>query len=81
MHMAQSFQVSQTAKTLFGGLGRMSCGDYRIQLREDAVPFALSTPRRVLSCTGHIYKTRSSFATFTSEPKIQEQPTSPRPIR
>ena len=32
---------------LFGGLGRMSGGDYSIQLREDAVPFALSTPRRV----------------------------------
>ena len=32
---------------LFGGLGGMSGGDYRIQLREDAVPFALSTPRRV----------------------------------
>ena len=33
--------------TLFGGLGRMSGGDYSIQLRGDAVPFALSTPRRV----------------------------------
>ena len=33
--------------TLFGGLGRMSGGDYSIQLREDAVPFALSTQRRV----------------------------------
>ena len=32
---------------LFGGLGRMSGGDYSIQLREDAVPFALPTPRRV----------------------------------
>ena len=32
---------------LFGGLGRMSGGDNSIQLREDAVPFALSTPRRV----------------------------------
>ena len=32
---------------LFGGLGRMSGGDYRIQLGEDAVPFALSTPRHV----------------------------------
>ena len=32
---------------LFGGLGRMSGGDYCIQLREDAVPFVLSTPRRV----------------------------------
>ena len=32
---------------LFGGLGRMSGGDYRIQLREHAVPFALSTQRRV----------------------------------
>ena len=32
---------------LFGGLGRMSGGDYNIQLREYAVPFALSTPRRV----------------------------------
>ena len=32
---------------LFGGLGRMSGGDYSIQLCEDAVPFALSTPRRV----------------------------------
>ena len=32
---------------LFGGLGRMSCGDYSIQLREDAVPFAFPTPRRV----------------------------------
>ena len=32
---------------LFGGLGRMSGGDYSIQLREDAVPFALSTPRCV----------------------------------
>ena len=33
--------------TMFGGLGRMSGGDYIIQLREYAVPFALSTPRRV----------------------------------
>ena len=33
--------------TLFGGLGRMSGGDYIIQLREDAVPFALSMPRRL----------------------------------
>ena len=32
---------------IFGGLGRMSGGDYSIQLREDAVPFALSTPQRV----------------------------------
>ena len=32
---------------LFGGLGRMSVDDYSIQLREYAVPFALSTPRRV----------------------------------
>ena len=32
---------------LFGGLGRMSGGDYTIQLHEDAFPFALSTPRRV----------------------------------
>ena len=32
---------------LFGGLGRMSGGDYHIQLREYAVPFALSTPRRL----------------------------------
>ena len=32
---------------LYGGLCRMSGGDYSIQLREDAVPFALSTPRRV----------------------------------
>ena len=32
---------------LFGGLGRMSGGDYSIQLREDAAPFALSTPRGV----------------------------------
>ena len=32
---------------LHSGLGRMSGGDYSIQLREDAVPFALSTPRRV----------------------------------
>ena len=32
---------------LFGGLGRMSGGNYSIQLREDAVPFALSMPRRV----------------------------------
>ena len=31
----------------FGGFGRMSGGDYSIQLREDAVPFSLSTPRRV----------------------------------
>ena len=30
-----------------GGLCRMSGGDYSIQLREDAVPFALSTSRRV----------------------------------
>ena len=30
---------------LFGGLGRMSDGDYSIQLREDAVLFALSTQR------------------------------------
>ena len=28
---------------LFGGLGRMSGGDCSIRLREDAVPFALST--------------------------------------
>ena len=32
---------------LFGGLGRMSGDYYSMQLREDAVPFALSTPRRV----------------------------------
>ena len=32
---------------LFGGLGRMSDGDFSTQLREDAVPFALKTPRRV----------------------------------
>ena len=32
---------------MFGGLGRMSGGDYSIQLREYAVPFAFSTPRRV----------------------------------
>ena len=31
--------------TLFGGLGRMSGGV--IQLREDAVPFAFSMPRRL----------------------------------
>ena len=33
--------------TLFGGFGRKYGGDYSIQLREDAVPFALSTPQRV----------------------------------
>ena len=32
---------------LFDGLGRISGGDYSIQLCEDAVPLALSTPRRV----------------------------------
>ena len=32
---------------LFGGLGRMSGDGYSIQLREDAVPFVLSTLRRV----------------------------------
>ena len=32
---------------LFGGLGRMYGDDYSIQLREDAVPFVLSTLRRV----------------------------------
>ena len=32
---------------LFDGLGRMSGGDYSIQLCEDAFPLALSTPRRV----------------------------------
>ena len=31
---------------LFVGLRRMN-GDYRIRLREDATPFAWSTPRRV----------------------------------
>ena len=31
---------------LFVGLGHMQ-GDYTIRLREDATPFALSTPRRV----------------------------------
>ena len=33
--------------TLFSDLGRMSGGDYSIQLCEDAVPFALSMPQRV----------------------------------
>ena len=32
---------------LLGCLGRMSGGDYGIQFREHAAPFALSTPRRV----------------------------------
>ena len=32
---------------LFGCLGRMSGGDYRIQFRENAAPFEFSTPRRV----------------------------------
>lgn len=31
---------------VFTGLGRLE-GDYRIRLREDAVPYALTTPRRV----------------------------------
>jgi hypothetical protein len=32
--------------SLFQGLGKMT-GDYQIELRDDAQPFALSTPRRV----------------------------------
>lgn len=38
--------IRQDNPKLFVGLGRMR-GDYNIQLREGAVPFALSTPRRV----------------------------------
>jgi hypothetical protein len=31
---------------VFSGLGRIA-GDYKIRLKEDAVPYALTTPRRV----------------------------------
>ena len=41
---------------LFGGLGRMSGGDYIIQLREDAVPCAFSTTRRVSIHLIHVVK-------------------------
>uniref|UniRef100_A0A3P8NB56 ribonuclease H n=1 Tax=Astatotilapia calliptera TaxID=8154 RepID=A0A3P8NB56_ASTCA len=39
--------VKQQFPTLFSGLGRMA-GEYKIELKADAKPFALSTPRRVL---------------------------------
>ncbi|XP_042071888.1 uncharacterized protein K02A2.6-like [Haplochromis burtoni] len=38
--------VKQQFPTLFSGLGRMA-GEYKIELKADAKPFALSTPRRV----------------------------------
>ncbi len=38
--------VKQQFPKLFSGLGKME-GEYRIELKADAKPFALSTPRRV----------------------------------
>ena len=48
---------------------------YEVQLHEEADCNELNLELNLVKMT------RSSFATFTSEPKIQEQPTSPRPIR
>ena len=39
-------QIQETYPNLFKGLGKIP-GEYRVKLRKDAVPYALTTPRRV----------------------------------
>ena len=46
MSLSSVEAVKQQFPKLFSGLGRME-GEYRIELKADAKPFALSTPRRV----------------------------------
>ena len=43
---SEAFDIISAHQKLFHGLGNLK-GEYRIQLRSDAQPFALSTPRRV----------------------------------
>ena len=43
---SEAFDIISAHPKLFHGLGNLK-GEYRIQLRSDAQPFALSTPRRV----------------------------------